>query len=76
MRTAQETIDEMQSALEGWVFWAQRLEAAVLANPVECRCWADNGRSGNQDHIGACAEWRAVASAIRTKPKMSAGPIS
>ena len=74
MRTVADAMDDQQRATEEWVRWAWRLEAAVLANPVECRCWTDNGRNGSQGHIGACAEWRQLASAIRTKSKMVAGP--
>lgn len=75
MRSVQDTFDEMQVAMRSWVLWAQRLEALVLANPVECHCWDNNGRNGSQGHIDSCAEWREVAASIRTKPNMSPGPV-
>lgn len=74
MRTVGEAYDELQRETQDWVLWAHRLEDAVLANPVECHCWDNNGRNGTQGHMDACAEWRQIAEAIRTKPKMAAGP--
>ena len=74
MRTVAEAHDELQRVAQEWVLWAHRLEDAVLSNPVECHCWDHNGRNGSQGHIGACEEWRQIAEAIRTKPKMAAGP--
>lgn len=74
MRTVGEAYDELQRATQDWVLWAHRLEAAVLANPVACRCWTNNTRNGTQGHTGACEEWRQLVKAIRTKPKMIPGP--
>jgi hypothetical protein len=73
MRTVEETVTEMQSALESWVVWAQRLEAVVLDNPAECHCW-DGDRNATEGHTGKCAVWREVASAIRRKSPMLPGP--
>lgn len=76
MRTVGDSYNELQRVTQDWVRWAQRLEALVLATPVPCRCWDNNGRNGTQGHIGLCNEWSAVAAAIRTKPKMVAGPLA
>ena len=56
-----------------WVEWANRLEALALAHPVHCQCW-DGARNATEPHHGLCAEWREIASAIRTKPTLSPGP--
>lgn len=77
MKTVQDAMNEAQRVTTDWVKWAWRLEKFVEAHPVECHCWdldRSPRRHGTQGHTDDCEEWQQLASAIRTKSPMFAGP--